>query len=65
MASWADERPNDHDTPHPEGRRMPCPNCGHDEHVLRCQALLNDAHAWVVEHVLCPCRDVPVPGVHV
>lgn len=60
-AGWADTRPNDHDTPSPLARRMPCVNCGHDEHVLRCDALL----LAVGDIVHCPCRDVPVPGVHV
>jgi hypothetical protein len=60
MQSWADERPNDHDRPG-LARRMPCPNCDHDEHVLRCDALLIEIGAVV----RCPCRDVPVPGVHV
>lgn len=40
------------------GRLMPCDRCGHDEHVLRCGALIYDTAP-------CPCRDVPVPGVYV
>jgi hypothetical protein len=41
-------------------RLIPCCYCGHDEHVLRCEALLDAA----LSNVLCPCRDVPVPGVY-
>lgn len=40
----------------PLSRVMPCPNCDHDEHVLRCDAAIGTA--------LCPCRDVAVPGVY-
>ena len=39
------------------GRDMPCPNCDHSLHVLRCDA-------EIVAGVLCRCRDVAVPGVY-
>jgi hypothetical protein len=57
-AGWSDERPNDHDRPG-LSRRMPCDSCQHDEHVLRCGALLSEAH-----NVVCPCRPMPIPGVY-
>jgi hypothetical protein len=41
-------------------RRMPCSLCGHDEHVLKCGALVD----LLIVDVFCPCRDVPVPGVY-
>lgn len=41
----------------PLGRAMECSYCGHDEHLLRCEAL-------VAPGVPCPCRDVPVPGIY-
>ena len=43
--------------PVPLGRLMSCDRCGHDEHVLRCDAEL-------LAGVLCRCRDVPVPGIY-
>ena len=36
---------------------MPCCNCEHEEHVLRCDVEL-------VPGVFCRCRDVPVPGLY-
>jgi hypothetical protein len=50
-----DARPSEHTSP--LGRVMPCVSCAHDEHVLRCQADLGGG-------VLCPCRDVFVPGIY-
>ncbi len=50
-----DAQPSEHTSP--IGRDMPCPNCTHGEHVLRCDAEL-------VPGVLCRCRDVAVPGIY-
>lgn len=43
--------------PPPLSRVMPCSWCDHDEHVMRCEALIDGNTA-------CPCRDVPVPGLY-
>lgn len=51
----ADPLPSDHRST--LGRVMPCCHCGHDEHVLRCDA-------EIVAGVLCRCRDVAVPGFY-
>ena len=58
-AGWSDERPNDHDRLGLS--RIPsCDRCGHDEHLLRCGALIDPVH----EDVACPCRGgVPLPAV--
>ena len=34
----------------------PCSYCGHPAHSMRCLAELDHG-------ALCPCRDVPVPGL--
>ena len=56
---WSDARPNDHDRPG-LSRIPPCDRCGHDEHVMKCGALVD----LRIVDVFCPCRDVPVPGVY-
>lgn len=38
-------------------RRMECTWCGHEEHLLRCEA-------QIIPGVFCRCRDVPVPGIY-
>lgn len=55
----ADARPDDHDRPG-LSRVLPCSHCGHDEHVMECQALID----LRVIDVRCPCRGIPVPGVY-
>ena len=56
----ADARPNDHKDPAGVSRIPPCNRCGHDEHLMRCGALVDP----VYEDVLCPCRGgVPLPAV--
>lgn len=60
-AGWADDRPNDHDDPAGLSRVPACRNCGHDEHLHRCLALVDP----IYEDVVCPCRGgVPIPGVY-
>ena len=54
----ADARPDDHDRPG-LSRVLPCVLCGHDEHVMECQAPVD----LMVVDVPCPCRGVPVPGI--
>jgi hypothetical protein len=56
---WADVRPNDHDAPG-LSRIRPCTYCGHEEHALECGALIDPL---LSVDAVCPCRDVPVPGV--
>jgi hypothetical protein len=42
-------------------RVRPCLYCEHEEHAMTCEALIDP----LVGDALCPCHDVPVPGVHV
>ena len=50
-----DPRPTEHTST--LGRDLPCPNCSHSLHILRCDA-------EIVAGVLCCCRDVAVPGIY-
>jgi hypothetical protein len=60
-AGWSDARPNDHDRPG-LSRIRPCTYCEHEEHAMQCEALIDPL---VSRDAVCPCKDVPVPGVHV
>lgn len=57
----ADVRPSeDHDRLESLSRRMACSHCGHEEHVMECQALID----LDIVDVHCPCHGIPVPGIH-
>lgn len=56
----ADVRPpEDHDRFGALSRRIACVYCGHEEHILRCEELIDEP-----ERVPCPCRRVPIPGIY-